>query len=1690
MPRRAKLTFVRTASSLAVYILLSTHIAFGHDKSTHGANRPVELVAIDSQIRTLLADALSSCSQSSISDRVERLQEALKIADNNGLIRDRALVEANLASAFVSDAKIELAFTTFERALQDAVDSKNGVLEAEILIALASEAQAKGNSQQAVDLILKALSISEHDGSLYEKSHALGELGKMMLIQGKTDEAARTIDEALSIDSLNGYGFEAIHLVYRATYLGIAGKFDEAMDSSNQAIAKALAIEDAYSFIMAENAYSTGLVQEGKADEAIENLSLLQQGKLQKFTPDAQRQACLSSALEIPILHVAVLEDLAMKLDAANHKEQELKVLLDLYDYCRDHSVLLGEGEAADKVGDLYNQFKDTDHALKYYAIAADLYRKLHDEALLAHAEISESLLLIHANRGKEAIVLEQEVASYAERYNLRWQEFTAYGVLSEIYQPAGDLERARDTLEKALSFVHPGPFDDEFDNRVVLENYFRLADVHRALKTPIKELTAIENAFVVAVHLKDEKAQTKIVVYLDQRLKDLGIRESVVQREKEGKLPESLFYSCVLYLRDGMGKPGEDNSNWNRIMNLPFQIARTPEGVKALTDVLIDVDLFLGFPRVAFLDALARYYIGSGNDAVLAEKYATRSEEIKNGLTGNLSSLKVESACVLAIAYMRQFKNSLAESKLTECTKFANDANDEQSLKIAASADALVQISIGAPASAKKSVERLLANVPDDPELHVELAMSLANSKLYDQAASQLNFAIAKFTSQGDTKNIALAYFRVGTALNSDDSPKAHEMELQYLSSGQRIYHELNAQAEEAETLNALGQYYLNVSQSKPAIESFEKAYDISEKAGRDGTVAQALSDLGNAYRMQNDFPRAREFHERAAAAYHALKNPGLEAYCLLNLARDHASMNEEDASLSTLLEAKAVSTNAPALSQYFVLIALGQFYRQQGQYERSLATYREAAELTKQARDNEHCAYSHLAVAELDSIVGSWDEALADTETALNLFQDLGDKTGQAAAWAELTGIYGERSSSLKNFDKALECYETAQALGYGEGLDLDLVEIYIQTGRYVEAAKIANVAIQQCAKDDDCRANVLLSLSEAQRLNGDIKDARSSLNEARPIALQSPDLYFHGRLLYGEARQLASEGRLDEALASYQKLIALIETVRGGLNAKEQQSVSENYGYIYDELVSLLYSMSKKDSRGQLIRASESLEYAEKNKARQFAESWGRTFVEQMRRSLPASTQETERSLFAKRDRILAELNSTAVPELASMKDQNENPEVALTDTQKQIDLFVQELRTRSPQYAAVAYPETIQVSTLPLKKGETLVEFKMTDDSTFVWIVQNRSGSSNELVSFYKVPRTRTWFSDRVSRLRAALNSGQPEIIDWKASEEIFAALFPDKASAIITEAQDVVFIPDDVLFALPFELYSPNASRGSFVFLGKASTYYPSAVSFRLVRTASHQSSWQESFLGLADPITSPEDDRYVAMKTANGNLTQSLGQNIERSDAEHNVIEPDKLKARGFLFERLPGTAVEVRNVASLLQQNNQTVEVRVGIDATKSKLLETDLSKFRFLHFATHGVLPVDTSVKEPALVLSYDGIAPEHMLLSMSEILDLKLHAESVVLSACNTGSGKISRAEGVMSLGRAFLAAGSASVTVSLWQVSDESTAKLMEKYYKGVLAGKAKSVALAEARKALFSEGYKDPFFWAPFILIGE
>jgi CHAT domain-containing protein len=161
------------------------------------------------------------------------------------------------------------------------------------------------------------------------------------------------------------------------------------------------------------------------------------------------------------------------------------------------------------------------------------------------------------------------------------------------------------------------------------------------------------------------------------------------------------------------------------------------------------------------------------------------------------------------------------------------------------------------------------------------------------------------------------------------------------------------------------------------------------------------------------------------------------------------------------------------------------------------------------------------------------------------------------------------------------------------------------------------------------------------------------------------------------------------------------------------------------------------------------------------------------------------------------------------------------------------------------------------------------------------------------------------------------------------------------------------------------------------------------------------------------------------------------------------------------------------------------------GFEANRDLVSDDGLAAYRYLHFATHATL--DTERPElSALVLSAfrpsGAIRPAY--LYAYEIYRLRLNAELVVLSACETGLGREVRGEGVVGLGRAFLFAGADSVLVSLWRVEDRATALLMERFYRGLLVeGQSPAAALRRAQASLWREGWA-PYHWAGFVLQGR
>jgi CHAT domain-containing protein len=203
-------------------------------------------------------------------------------------------------------------------------------------------------------------------------------------------------------------------------------------------------------------------------------------------------------------------------------------------------------------------------------------------------------------------------------------------------------------------------------------------------------------------------------------------------------------------------------------------------------------------------------------------------------------------------------------------------------------------------------------------------------------------------------------------------------------------------------------------------------------------------------------------------------------------------------------------------------------------------------------------------------------------------------------------------------------------------------------------------------------------------------------------------------------------------------------------------------------------------------------------------------------------------------------------------------------------------------------------------------------------------------------------------------------------------------------------------------------------------------------------------------------------------------------------------------------FNRLTHSAEEVQKIAGIVGMALSSDAVNLQEKATKKHLREMDLSRYRMLHFATHAVLsePVQR-ITQPALVLSSAGAdSPYDSFLQMGEIFNLRLNADLVVLSACDTGRGKSYRGEGVVGLTRSFMYAGTPSVVASLWRVSDESTSRFMEFFYRNLKEGRPKAEALRLAKIELMETlvwndqsqdefpKFQSPYFWAPFILMGS
>lgn len=421
---------------------------------------------------------------------------------------------------------------------------------------------------------------------------------------------------------------------------------------------------------------------------------------------------------------------------------------------------------------------------------------------------------------------------------------------------------------------------------------------------------------------------------------------------------------------------------------------------------------------------------------------------------------------------------------------------------------------------------------------------------------------------------------------------------------------------------------------------------------------------------------------------------------------------------------------------------------------------------------------------------------------------------------------------------------------------------------------------------------------------------------------------------------------------------------------------------------------------------------------------------------------------------------------------------------------------ELAERYPAYAELVLPKAPAPASVQqvLGKDEAAVAIYVAEQKTYVWTI------TPARVAFRVVSLPRQQIEQHVSTLLRAfdLSDGRIHAFDRATAQRLYATLLaPDEA--LWADARMLNVIPHGALGQLPFAVLLTSQSASGkladqpWLLKKVAIAQQPSAGTLISLRALSRAEPERRPFIGFGDPLfmtTAPG-------RTAGTRSVRNLSITPARADQSLPETEAAMLQ-RGFAhLPPLPDTTHELKEIGQTLGADLKT-DVFLGKRATENNVKRNDLSAYHVVAFATHGLVPGELrGLDQPSLAMANPALTGDGNndgFLTMSEILGLRLNADWVVLSACNTASGDGKNEEAVSGLGRAFFFAGTRRLLVSYWAVETVSARLLTTELFKHQTRQpeESKAEALRHSMLSLMtrSEDYGHPVFWAPFGLIGD
>jgi len=915
-------------------------------------------------------------------------------------------------------------------------------------------------------------------------------------------------------------------------------------------------------------------------------------------------------------------------------------------------------------------------------------------------------------------------------------------------------------------------------------------------------------------------------------------------------------------------------------------------------------------------------------------------------------------------------------------------------------------------------------------------------------------------------------------------------------------------------------------------ASERFKRASVFYRSSGEQYDQALSLFSLGTAEAQSGNFSAALQAYELCLPLFRAVNDKAMQGDTLNSMGGAYDVAGDVIRATNAYGDAlMLMRSSGDRLREAVILNNLGKIHYDLGDWQEAGEYYKEALPIFRENGDRAREGIVLKNLGETSYILGQNEKALEYYKLALPLHRAAADKGSEAATLRQTGSVY----RALGKLSQAMPLYEQALALDrstgdhWSEGITLRLLgNAYTSGGEPQKALESLQRSLQLLHTADDARGEglTLNALSHAYAAAANPQQATDAYLKSLEILQKVGDRSSSALALQGLAQIERDQGRLSEARKHAEEALRLIEQVRSNAGAQEdrasyfatQQSMGEFY-------IDLLMRMHKQDPAAGYD--AEAFQAAERERARSLLEMLAEAQVD--------IRQGVDPKLLQREHEIAGLLNSNAQRLLTLRGAGTEEKSAALKKEISQLESESQKvelaIRKSSPQYSAMTQPQPLMLKEIQqqvLDADTVLLEYALGEDRSYLWTVTATGLKSYELPRRSEIEKSVRQVVELLSARGTYIRGELPQ----QKKDRIFQAdaQLPQAATRLSQMVlapvaaelgnKRLVLVTDGSLQHVPFAMLPIPKSNGSAATPLVTEHEIVSLPSASTVAELRKQTAGREpaprTIAVLADPVFQADDPRVsrqtpvVKTTIANKEVAKkeaapakpiaSANNGPARGEAQEEnsrilvhlaATEADNASGEQLRVPRLPFTRQEADRIIKLAgeKDNFEALDFRASLATATS----AELGRYRYLHFATHGYL--DSEQPElSAIVLSLVDKTgqPQTGFLRANDIYNLKLPADLVVLSACQTGLGKEIRGEGIVGLTRGFMYAGVPRVIVSLWSVNDRATEELMAAFYQKLLKEKLTPAAsLRQAQMAMMKDKqWSSPYYWAAFVQQGE